>query len=209
MNASVGSTITHVVLLVVAGGWPSLGYGSPLQQVDPSPDEQRAPEAKPSAQLSEAASSPEAGNKPADAGEPQTRTLSPPAEDQPERAPERSPYGGNFGGTFAYDPQVGYDYGQSDDNGNDAYYYKNSRGSGPRLPGKRPDPGDWDFFDAYQQGIIYNDRSLGDYDDLGGYREFHGGVGRGRYWRTRGFIPLRYDDFREYQRFHYELGGQP
>lgn len=128
---------------------------------------------------------------------------------QPENPPSRSQYGGSFAGTYAYDSQVGYDYGQADDNGRSAAYYKNNQGRQPRMPGKRPDPGERDFFDAYYQGVLYNDGTLGDYDDLGGYLEFHGRVGRHRYWQSRRHIPLRYYDFGEYQRFRYDLGGEP
>ena len=197
MRTSIKLAAMPLVLLAATGSWPNIGDGAPLPQTAERPNQR--PEAESRTDL------PSAENPQT----PPTRTLSPPAEDQSEAAPQRSAYGGNFGGTFAYDPQVGYDYGQHDDNGRDPEYYLNNRGRGPRLPGKRPDPGDWDFFDAYQQGILYDDGSLGDYDDLGSYREFHGGVGRDRYWRSRGFIPLRYDDFGEYQRFHYELGGRP
>ena len=102
----------------------------------------------------------------------------------------RSSYGGSFEGTLAYDPQVGYDAGQADDNGQPASFYQNNRGQGPRTPGKRSDPGDLDYFHPYYQTKLYNDRSLGDYDDLDGYLEFHGGIGRERYWRSRRFYPL-------------------
>lgn len=118
----------------------------------------------------------------------------------------RSAYGGSFRGTFAYGPEVGYDYGQVDDNGART---EDDKGARIRRSGKRPDPGDRDLLDAYRQGILYNDGSLGDYDDLDGYLEFHGRVGRQRYWRSEKFIPLRYDDFREYQLFRYELGSSP
>lgn len=128
---------------------------------------------------------------------------------QPEKSSSRSEYGGSFLGTYAYDTQVGYDYGQADDNGRPPSDYKNNQGRQPRMPGKRPDPGERDFFDAYYQGILHNDGRLGDYDDLAGYLEFHGRIGRDRYWQSRRHIPLRYDDFGEYQKFRYNLGDTP
>lgn len=73
-------------------------------------------------------------------------------------------------------------------------------------PGKRPDLGDVDYLDPYYHGTLYNDGSLGDYNHLRGYPEFHGDVGRQRDWRSQSHIPLRYDDFRQYQKFRYDPG---
>ena len=117
--------------------------------------------------------------------------------------------GGSFEGTLAYDRQVGYDYGQYDDNGRPDWQYKHNRFPGPRIPGKDTDPGDIDYFGPYYQGILYNDRSLGVYNGLQSLGAQHGRVGRWEYWRRERFIPLRYDDFGEYQRFNYELGAAP
>jgi hypothetical protein len=117
--------------------------------------------------------------------------------------------GGSFVGTFAYDAQVGYDYGEFDDNGREPSYYRNNLGRQPRMPGKRSDPGDIDYFDPYYHGYLYNDGTLGDYNDLRASLHSHGKIGRQTYWRRSSYIPLRYDDFGEYQSFRYDLGGQP
>ena len=115
--------------------------------------------------------------------------------------------GGSFVGTHAYDAQVGYDDGQYDDNGRPSSFYKDNRGREPRTPGKRGDPGDIDFVDFYYEGVLRNDGTLNDYDDLRATSANHTALGRGDYWRRSLYRPLRYDDFAGYQRFRYQLGN--
>jgi hypothetical protein len=112
-------------------------------------------------------------------------------------------FGGSFEGTFAYDSAVGYDYGFGDDNGHLATFYRRNRGKMNRMPGKRPDPGDFDYADFYYQAILTNG-SLQE-EGTGSARESQGTVSR---WHARGssaFVPLRYDDFSAYQRFQYRF----
>ena len=77
------------------------------------------------------------------------------------------------------------------------------------MTGKRPDPGGYDFADFYYRGVLVNDGNRSSNSTARDFTSHRGLFGQQRYYRANAHIPLRYDDYRDYMKFRYELGEYP